>query len=269
MIDASNDSLQPLQTTPFRLVLYNSPKTSLVIRQAKRENTPQTLPLHANCALPKEDLKTEKKEKVYRQIDGNPSWKTNHPVGRISIEYKKTAPKMSAKTANANRSTPLHPFSTNPLKTRSDVVQAVTSLLDPLVPGFSPQCALIKCGSTGTRFDETAAQVEGYARPLWGLAPLLAGGSSYAHADKFVQGLVAGTDPESEEFWGYMEDIDQRMVEACPIGYTLAVASKEFWEPLTERQRSNVEAWLGSMNDKEMPNTNWYVCDFFFLLFFE
>jgi hypothetical protein len=165
----------------------------------------------------------------------------------------------SAATANANRAFDVHPFSTNPLLTRSDVVSAVTSLLDPLAAGFSPLSSLVKVGSSGTRFDETAAQVEGYARPLWGLAPLLAGGSDYAGTQKFVDGLVAGTDPESEEFWGYMEDQDQRMVEACPIGYTLAIANEQFWNPLSESQKKNVETWLGSMNDKDMPNTNWYV----------
>ena len=74
-----------------------------------------------------------------------------------------------------------------------------------------------------------------------------------------MRGLIAGTDPENPEFWGNMEDLDQRMVEACPIGYTLAIANKEFWDPLTEKQRENIANWLGSMNDKEMPNTNWYV----------
>lgn len=54
-----------------------------------------------------------------------------------------------------------------------------------------------------------------------------------------------------------MEDLDQRMVESCPIGFTLAIAGKDFWEPLTEQQKNNVAAWIGSMNDKEMPNTNW------------
>jgi len=72
-----------------------------------------------------------------------------------------------------------------------------------------------------------------------------------------VNGLINGTDPEHEEFWGYMEDQDQRMVEGCPIGFTLAIASKQFWEPLTEKQRANVAAYLGSMNHKEMPDTNW------------
>ncbi|KAF2275849.1 uncharacterized protein EI97DRAFT_57793 [Westerdykella ornata] len=164
---------------------------------------------------------------------------------------------MTAAAATANRSSPPHPFSSNPLLTRSDVVAAVTSLLDPLASGSSPLHALTKVGTSGTRFDETAAQIEGYARPLWGLAPLLAGGSQYAGTDRYVQGLIAGTDPESDEFWGYMEDQDQRMVEACPIGYTLAIAHKEFWDPLSERQRGSVERWLGSMNDKDMPNTNW------------
>ncbi|CAI6335733.1 unnamed protein product [Periconia digitata] len=164
---------------------------------------------------------------------------------------------MTAKSANANRSFPLHPFHSNPFESRDDVVAAVASLLDPLQDGASANNAMIKVGSTGTRFDETAAQVEGFARPLWGLAPLLAGGSQYAHTDRFVAGLVAGTDPESDEFWGYMEDTDQRMVEACPIGYTLAIAHAQFWDPLGEREKRNIEAWLGSMNDKEMPNTNW------------
>ena len=165
---------------------------------------------------------------------------------------------MTAVTANANRSTPTHSFSTNPLRTRKDVANAVISLLDPILEhGASPHKAMIRVGYTGTRFDETAAQIEGYARPLWGLAPLLAGNTTYGGTKQFVDGLVAGTDPEGPEFWGYMDDQDQRMVEACPIGFALAIAGKDFWEPLTTKQKSNVEAWLWSMNAKDMPNTNW------------
>lgn len=165
---------------------------------------------------------------------------------------------MTAAAANANRAFPEQPFSSNPFRTRDDVVAAVASLLDPLAAGTSAGGGLIKVGSSGTRFDETAAQIEGYARPLWALAPLLAGGSKYEGSERFVQGLVNGTDPESDEFWGFMEDQDQRMVEACPIGYTLAIAHKDFWDPLTDKQKKNIETWLGSMNDKDMPNTNWY-----------
>ncbi|KAK8185521.1 hypothetical protein BKA81DRAFT_373144 [Phyllosticta paracitricarpa] len=56
-----------------------------------------------------------------------------------------------------------------------------------------------------------------------------------------------------------MEDKDQRMVEACPIGFALAIAGDYFWKRLDDAQKKNVEAYLGSMNEKDMPNTNWYV----------
>jgi hypothetical protein len=53
--------------------------------------------------------------------------------------------------AEANQPFPAHPFSQNPLKTRQDVVDACASLLDPLEAGFSPECAMIRVGGTGTR----------------------------------------------------------------------------------------------------------------------
>jgi hypothetical protein len=115
------------------------------------------------------------------------------------------------------------------------VIDVVASLLDPLAGGSSPLHGLVEVGSTGTRFDETAAHIEGYARPL------LANRSKYAGTERLVNGLIAGIDPESPEFWGMMEDMDQRMVEACPIGYTLAISDKYFWEPLTEKQKKIVE----------------------------
>ncbi|EME89031.1 uncharacterized protein MYCFIDRAFT_185473 [Pseudocercospora fijiensis CIRAD86] len=163
----------------------------------------------------------------------------------------------TARIAEANQPFPPHAFSTNPLKARDDIAAACASLLDPLEPGFSKNRALVRVGGSGTRFDETAAQIEGFARPLWGLAPLLAGGFDYGKTHLWTEGLAAGTDPSGSEFWGNMQDLDQRMVEACPLGFTLAVAGQKFWDPLTMQQKQNLSSWIGSMNDKEMPNTNW------------
>ena len=58
---------------------------------------------------------------------------------------------MSARIAERNQPFPAHPFSNNPFKTRDDVVAACASLLDPLEAGFSPECALVRVGGTGTR----------------------------------------------------------------------------------------------------------------------
>lgn len=144
----------------------------------------------------------------------------------------------------------VHPFSQIHISDRNSVQDLLKTILDPLQSHFSPHCSRIKVpGGTAVRFDNTAAEIEGYARPLWGLASLLAGGGTYENTPRWIEGLKAGTDPESEEYWGQSEDSDQRMVEMCCIGFTLAVVPA-FWEALNEKERGNVETYLGGINDK-------------------
>ena len=145
-----------------------------------------------------------------------------------------------------------HPFSNIKIKDRASVQSLLKSLLDPLAPHFSPLKARIRVpGATAVRFDSTASEIEGLCRPLWGLGALLAGGGSYGGTRWWIDGFKAGTDPESPEYWGDPKDNDQRMVEMCPLGFTLAVAPV-FWNELSEKERGNVERWLGnSINEKK------------------
>lgn len=146
--------------------------------------------------------------------------------------------------------TDVHPFSQVKLTDRASVQDLIKTVLDPLQSHFSPQNARIRVpGATAVRFDETASEIEGFARPLWGLASLLAGGGTYDGTDRWIDGLRNGTNPESEEYWGQSADSDQRMVEMCCIGFTLAVVP-EFWEKLNGIERANVERYLGGINDK-------------------
>ncbi|KAL1760028.1 hypothetical protein FB107DRAFT_203903 [Schizophyllum commune] len=149
------------------------------------------------------------------------------------------------------------PFAANPLETKADLAQFLKNILDPLASHTSPGGARVHLGYTGTHYDEAAAHLEGWSRPLWGLASLLAGGGTYDGVQRWVAGLESGTDPSHEEFWGNMRDKDQRMVECSAIGFSLAVAGKQLWDPLSEKAKKNLGEWLGGMNDKEMPNTNW------------
>jgi hypothetical protein len=71
-----------------------------------------------------------------------------HTYFECSLSSSKMPPMNVAK---ANQPFPAHPFSKNPLKSRQDVVDACASLLDPLEAGFSPECAMIRVGGTGTR----------------------------------------------------------------------------------------------------------------------
>jgi hypothetical protein len=160
---------------------------------------------------------------------------------------------------------------TSSLTTRAAFAQACTSLLNPLLPFFSLGRTRVKLGATATRYDETGAQLEGFTRPLWGLASLLASpdlastpfpsasneATPNTLAEYWLTGLRNGTNPSHAEFWGWPQDLDQRMVEMCPLGIALILAPQQLWTPLTAAEKDNVTAWLSSINAKKMPNTNW------------
>ncbi|XP_006463795.1 hypothetical protein AGABI2DRAFT_145015 [Agaricus bisporus var. bisporus H97] len=148
-------------------------------------------------------------------------------------------------------------FASNPLVSKSDLRAFLVGLLDPLAAHTSPGGARIHLGYTATHYDETAAQLEGFSRPIWGLASLLAGGADYTGTRRWIDGFKNGTDRNHVEFWGDMRDKDQRMVECSAIGFALSVAKEKIWDKLEDNAKSTLEDWLGGMNDKQMPNTNW------------
>jgi hypothetical protein len=130
-------------------------------------------------------------------------------------------------------------FPGNPFRDRSDVIAGLKGLLDPLAPHTSPGGALITLGSSGTHYDLRACQLEAFARPLWGLVSLLAGGEKYERTETWMRGLASGTDPESKEYWGASKGKDQRMVETSPIGFALVMAH----EQLFDVSRSHCRLW--------------------------
>lgn len=69
---------------------------------------------------------------------------------------------------------PLLGFTNNQFNTPLDVTKAAFALLRPLESYKSSSNARIKIATaTGAGFSETAAQLEGFARPLWVVADLL------------------------------------------------------------------------------------------------
>jgi hypothetical protein len=163
---------------------------------------------------------------------------------------------------------PLLGFSDNPFRTRDDLIRATLALLSPLLPYFSPAKARIRIPvGTAAHFDDDAAELEGFARPLWAIGGLILALDSITDpklaADveaiilPWITGFKHGTDPNHAEYWGDILDSDQRMVEAEIISFALIVAKQRIYDPLEESCRKNVATWLGAMNGKEMPKNNW------------
>ncbi len=155
---------------------------------------------------------------------------------------------------------PLPGFSDNPFRTRDDLIRATTALLGPLHAHFSPHHARVRLPvATAAHFDEGAAELEGFARPLWAVGALLEGAVDGVDdiVKPWIAGFAAGTDPSHPEYWGEIGDGDQRMVEAETVSYALLAAPDRIYGPLSAAHKANVAAWLRGLHGRDMPRNNW------------
>ncbi|NGM67741.1 DUF2264 domain-containing protein [Natronolimnobius sp. AArcel1] len=157
----------------------------------------------------------------------------------------------------------MNAFADNPLQTREDIARAVSQLVDPLEAHRSPGGARLKPSAAGAWFPDISADLEGFARPLWGLAPLAAGSSSTTSEDEydgwdwFRAGLRNGTNPDHPEYWGPADDYSQKHVETAAIGFALAVAPERIWEPLEPATQERVATYLQQIDDADLHDCNW------------
>lgn len=149
---------------------------------------------------------------------------------------------------------PLHGL---PLNTRADLVAAMNRLLAPLDRHRSAGSARVRLGSTGAIFDHGAAELEGFARPLWALTSASVGGGAAIDWQPYRAGLDHGTDPAHPEYWGDPHDIDQRLVELAAIGFALLAARADIWDPLSPDAKARVRAYLQTAAQRKFSPNNW------------
>lgn len=159
-----------------------------------------------------------------------------------------------AATQRLVRCNPLHG---NPLRTRADLQQAVRDLVAPLLPWLSEGKARVRLGAGGVHYGSAAAEMESFVRPLWGIAPLVAGGGAFPEAADWAAGLDHGTDPAHPEYWGDPGPLDQRLVEMAGLALALIVAPQTFWAPLSEAAKGRATNWLLSINRHPPADNNW------------
>ncbi|KAF7547510.1 hypothetical protein G7Z17_g7673 [Cylindrodendrum hubeiense] len=151
-------------------------------------------------------------------------------------------------------------FTDNPFKSRSDLVRAATALIGPLIPYKSSNGARVKLRpSTYAAFDDVAAQLEGFARPLWAIAAIVDDTSTSINPGLkcWLHGLQAGVDPENLDFWGDVGPFDQRMVEMESIAFALLASPDDVTSTLSDTSKENLKRWLLQINDHAMPKSNW------------
>lgn len=152
-----------------------------------------------------------------------------------------------------------HPIARNPLMKRADMQQAVQQICEPLQPYFSDSASHIVIGQTTAHYGWKTAGMETFSRPLWGIAPLLAGGGSLSFVDQFVKGIENGTNPQHRGFWGDVADYDQRIVEMAALGLSLGLDRDVFWSRLSEAGQQHLYQWLSQVNQRKTADNNWHL----------
>ena len=153
----------------------------------------------------------------------------------------------------------MNKYRLNPLKSRADVARLAADLIAPLIPCLSEGRARLTLGNTGAVYDAAIAGMEGFSRVLWALVPMLAGHCPEVENlwPLWREGILHGTDPDHEEYWGDIGPFDQRMVEMAVMGMALCMIPDRFYFDLPEAARRNLYNRLNQIYLHEMPQNNW------------
>lgn len=150
-----------------------------------------------------------------------------------------------------------NPLHGQPLNSRADLLTAMERLLAPLDAYRSSGCARVQLSPTGAIFDHGAAELEGFARPLWAIAAASAGGDTTVDWQPYRTGLDNGTNPDHPEYWGDVGEVDQRLVELAAVGFALFSAKGDLWDPLTSEAKTRVRAYLTIATKRQFSPNNW------------
>ncbi len=150
-----------------------------------------------------------------------------------------------------------NPLFGNPLQSRNDLARAVVAVFKPLLPYFSEGGARVRLSDTSAIFDRAAADLEGFARPLWGLAPFAKGGFEFDHWALYRKGLVNGMNPSHPEYWGEVTDRNQRLVELAAIGLAMRLVPQHLFQPLGDTDKAIVADYLLKARNRDYVDNNW------------
>lgn len=145
----------------------------------------------------------------------------------------------------------------NPFESYEDVASGFQDLLAPLTPFFAGKPGHLDLGTHGSVYIREVREIEAFLRPLWGLGPFLTQ-QSHDLTDSYMSGIIAGTDPTNEAYWGDTVDFDQLFVEMASLSTFLLLNKEETWEQMTPAQQDNLHAWLIQINEHRIPDNNWH-----------
>ena len=115
------------------------------------------------------------------------------------------------------------------------------------------------CDGLACDYPVSCAQFEMFSRLSYGLLPLVLskarGGVELL--DDFNKGLLYGTNPDSESYWGEIKSPYQETVELIPLCLMLWYAKDKTWDTYSDEEQGRIAKWLLKINNGITFTSNW------------
>jgi hypothetical protein len=139
---------------------------------------------------------------------------------------------------------------------KEEYFQLFKRINTPLRPFYSQSGARIKYIHNGVGYGNKIAEIEGFSRVLWGAGP------AFNQLDQewfqmIVSGIKCGTDPNHPDYWGEINDRDQRIVEMPAIALALIYHENLLWNQFSSQEQQQIANWLSQILEKECADGNW------------
>lgn len=142
--------------------------------------------------------------------------------------------------------------------TRKEIEDSLWKTIGPLEDFYKNRKGRLNIGSHGTVYKKDTRNIEAFLRILWGLGSFWAQNPSEKWLDIYIKGIVAGTDPTNEDYFGDVTDYDQLLVEMTSIVVTFMLNKEKIWDRLTAKEQTKIANWLRQINEHNMPANNWH-----------
>ena len=144
--------------------------------------------------------------------------------------------------------------------TRAHWTAYADRLLAALDAHRSPGGARVALPGPASAYGPDSDGLEGFARSFL-LAGFRVAGENGADPhgllERYAEGLAAGTDPHSPEYWPRPDRLGQAKVEAASVALILQLTRPWLWDHLADPVRERVLAWLGTVVGQPYPPINW------------
>lgn len=150
--------------------------------------------------------------------------------------------------------------------TRKHWEEMFYELMNGIVDSASPACARQRIDGPRSHHGLLADELEGFTRSMLMAGPWLNSskdgkynwkGKKVNVAEFYSKGILAGTDPNHEEYWGDIVDYAQHLVEMAALSWGLYLSKHLIWDKFSQAEKEQVAAYLFSCTKVKYHQNNW------------